>query len=210
MAMRAAWAHRSARPSCGSTGAGRWRFAVLAMACLLPWVEGGCFLFPRAKPVPPTLVLTQPIILSTPDVTATPPPPAPPAPPNVIVLAPESAPKLSPPARHRRRHVAASRKPVEAANPAAADAGPQPQLTSELTPEEAARYRRTTAEWLDAAIHDLKLTANRQLAAEEAATRAQANEYISQAQAALAEGAVVRAQNLAHKALVLAEALLGG
>ncbi len=206
MAMRAACAHRSARPSPGSTGAGRWRFAVLAMACLLPWVEGGCFLFPRAKPVPPTLVLTQPIILSTPEVTATPPPP----PPKVIVLAPESAPKPSPPARHRRRHVAASRKPAEAANPAAADAGPQPQLTSELTPEEAARYRRTAAEWLDAASHDLKLTANRQLAAEEAATRAQANEYISQAQAALAEGAVVRAQNLAHKALVLAEALLGG
>ncbi len=208
MAMRAAWVHRSARPSPGSAGAGRWRFAALAMACLLPWVEGGCFLFPRAKPVPPTLVLTQPIILSTPEVTATPPPPAPP--PQVIVLAPESAPKLSPPARHRHRRVAASLKPAEPASPAAADAGPQPQLTSELTPEEAARYRRTTAEWLDAAIHDLKLTGNRQLPAEAAATRAQANEYISQAQAALAEGALVRAQNLAHKALVLAEALLGG
>ena len=209
MAMRAAWVHRPARSRSGATSAaGRWRFAALAMACLLPWVEGGCFLFPRAKPTPPTLVLTQPIILSTPEVAATPPPPAPQ--PKVIVLAPESAPKISPPAPRRHRHVTTRRKPAEAATPAAANAGPQPQLTSELTPEEAARYRRTTAEWLDAASHDLKLTANRQLAAEEAATRAQANEYISQARAALEEGAVVRAQNLAHKALVLAEALLGG
>lgn len=184
-----------------------WRPAVLGLACLLPLLEGGCFLFPRAKPVPPTLVLTQPIILQPPPMAAEPAPPAPAAAPKVIVLVPEPAPKLRPAPRRRRPEAKAAKAPPA---PPAVLTGPAPQLTSELTPEETTRYRRTAGEWLDAASHDLALTARWRLNDEQAATRAQANEYIRQARTALGQGAVVRAQNLAHKALVLAEALLGG
>lgn len=200
MTVRAAGSH-----NCRYRG---WRGAALTAALVLPWLEGGCFLFPRAKPVPPTLVLTQPIILQPPAVAAQPAPPAPPPQPKVIVLAPESAPKLVPPP-HRRRRAAAPTKP-EAPPPVAVAQGPAPQLTSQLTAGESAGYRRTAAEWLDAANHDLMLTAHWRLNSEQLATRAQANEYIRQARTALDQGAVVRAQNLAHKALVLAEALLGG
>lgn len=179
----------------------------MGVACLLPLVEGSCFLFPRAKPVPPTLVLTQPIVLQPSPVTARPAPPAPAPAPKVIVLAPETALKLKPvPRRHRSEAKITKEKPVLPPPPA----GPAPQLTSQLTTEQSAGYRRTTAEWLDAANHDLALTAHWRLNDEQIATRAQANEFIRQARAALDQGAVVRAQNLAHKALVLAEALLGG
>ncbi len=186
-----------------------WRGAALAAALVLPGLEGGCFLFPRAKPVPPTLVLTQPIILQPPAVAAQPAPPAPPKP-KVIVLAPESAPKLVPPPRRRRRAAAPTKPETPPPVAVAVAEGPAPQLTSQLTAGESAGYRRTAAEWLDAANHDLVLTAHWRLNSEQLATRAQANEYIRQARTALNQGAVVRAQNLAHKALVLAEALLGG
>lgn len=189
------------------SGHAAWGAAVLGLACLLPLLEGGCFLFPRAKPVPPTLVLTQPIILQPPPVAAQPEPPAPETAPKVIVLVPEPAPKLRPAPRRRRTEAKVAKAPPA---PSVTPAGPAPQLTSQLTAEETARYRRTAGEWLDAASHDLALTARWRLNGEQMATRAQANEYIRQARTALGQGAVVRAQNLAHKALVLAEALLGG
>lgn len=188
--------------------------AGLALALGLPFASGGCFMFNHAKPQPPTLVINQPIVLSSAPVVnvATPAPPVVEAPPVETTINPP------PPApAHRARRTSHPRPEREAKEtptplPAPPPVNPAdlPQLTTKLSPQETEERRRSTNEWLDAAQHDLQLVANRNLAAPQEANRQQANEYIRQARQALDQADVVRAQNLAHKALVLAEAILNG
>lgn len=184
---------------------------LLAAALVLPWADGGCFLLHRAKPQPPALVINQPIILSSAPVVdvPTPPPPAV-VPPPLKASASKSEEGTVRRSRRpiRTAHLERPEKEAAAAPPPPADAAVQPQLTTKLSPSESEARLRSTNEWLDAAQHDLHLIAGRRLPADQEATRSQANEYIHQAQQALAQGDLVRAQNLAHKALVLAEAIL--
>lgn len=80
------------------------------------------------------------------------------------------------------------------------------QLTPSLTPEEAERTRQSTVQLLAATEANLQnLSAS--LSREEQATADEIRSYLAQARAAMAEGDLVRAHNLAGKAHLLSTAL---
>jgi hypothetical protein len=183
------------------------RFALLAV--LLPLAGTGCGVFHRRAPQPPVVLILQPPIL-LPSLTADPPMPPPPDFEPMAVDAPPEFPLGSiaappPPPRRAPGDETADRGEHPAATPAPAP----PQLTS-LTPGQQDNYRRAALLALDRAQSDLRLLYNRRgLNSQAVATRAQADEYVHQAQQALAQGDLLRAQTLADKAETLARFLLG-
>src|SRR5579884_3731578 len=195
-------------------GAGRHAIAVmlrraaaagLAAACAS--FASGCYFFHRPRPQPPTLVINQPIVLSTEPVLNVP-APAPAPPPPAPAPAKPAAARVERPRHASRARADREEKEAATAPPPLVNTADMPQLTPQLSPAESEARRRATTEWLDAAQHDLALVAARSLTPAQQANRSQADEFIRQARQALAQGDVVRAQNLAHKALVIAEAIL--
>jgi hypothetical protein len=164
----------------------------------------GCGLFHHAPPQPPPIVVLQPPLIF---------PAPPPAPmPLPYVLTPElgplpplaDVPGYGPPPR-----IAYRRRPAPQPNPPAQANVAPPPLTAGLTPQQQAYYRRQANATLYRAGLVLARLNPRRLSPAAAATRAQANEYVRQAQQALASGDVLRAQNLADKAMTLARFLAG-
>ena len=206
--MRNGWAKRPS-PSA---------FLLVAMTLPLSLTSSGCFIFGRkAKPAPPTVVISQPIILTPPPVTNPVPaqPPVPENPPRVIPSGP--APRHTKhPARRRTRESdpraahhpsTVSRTTADAPPPRPENESTLPLLTPGLTPAQQQEYRNSTASLLNQARQDLNVLNGRNLTAEQVATRTQASEWVRQAQIALNQGDLVRAQNLARKAAVLTRAL---
>jgi len=154
-------------------------------------------------------VINQPIVLSTEPVlnVPAPAPPAAPPPPAPAPAKPAAA-RVERPRHASRARADREEKEAATAPPPLVNTADMPQLTPQLSPAESEARRRATTEWLDAAQHDLALVAARSLTPAQQANRSQADEFIRQARQALAQGDVVRAQNLAHKALVIAEAIL--
>jgi hypothetical protein len=86
---------------------------------------------------------------------------------------------------------------------------PAPPQLSVLSPYQQESYRRAALQALNNARRDLQTLYNRRnLDPQAVATRGQADEYVHQAQQALAQGDAVRAQTLAEKAETLARFLL--
>ena len=165
----------------------------------------GCGLFHRAPQPPPVLIPQPPILFPAPPDTPMPPPT------SFAVL--DAAPDFSfavtfgPPPRpapRRSPEVAAGTPPAAPPEPA-----PAPPLTPALTPQQQAAVRNQALAALERARNDLRLLAGRRLFGSAAATRAQAGEYVRQAEQALQEGDAMRAQTLAAKAETLARFLLG-
>jgi hypothetical protein len=92
---------------------------------------------------------------------------------------------------------------------ATAPSGNAPQVTLMITPEQIQRERNEAVQFLNTARTDLRALQGRRLTAEQANTMGQADEYVRQAQQALDQGDVDKARNLANKAVVLANALVG-
>lgn len=80
------------------------------------------------------------------------------------------------------------------------------QLTPNLTPEEAERTRQATVQLLAATEANLQNLAQ-SLSREEQATVEEIRSYMAQSRAAMAEGDLVRARNLAGKAHLLSTSL---
>jgi len=189
----------------------------IAVLAALGVGAGGCGLFQRRPALPPIVVLEAPILLAPPN-------PSPMLPPAVLAPPLDSpadslpdfadslavAAALPPPPRRasapERPAPGDERPPMPAA--AAAD-GPPPQLTTGLSPAQASEARQRTLNLLSQTDRALLTLNARRLNAEDSATRAQAGEYVRQARQALAQGDVVRAENLADKADTLARFLLG-
>lgn len=184
------------------SGAGPGAGVLLLGAVLL----SGCGLFRRTPPLPPVIIVEPPLLFPAP-------PPAPmPAPADLNPLtapAPDwtLALALPPPPRLRPRRVAPAEPSVP--RPQADVDKPQPQLSAGMSQQQRFAYRGQVQATLGRAAHDLAILARRSLSANAAATRAQAGEYVRQAQEALQQGDLVRAQMLAAKAETLARFLLG-
>ncbi|HXE31051.1 MAG TPA: hypothetical protein VN515_04555 [Terriglobales bacterium] len=176
----------------------------------------GCGFFQRRPPAPPPIVVLQaPILLPNP--AQEPPMPAP------AVLTPTTAPPpqlsartiVGPPPHSAPRRTAenASRAPDRPAPPPVDTREPLPagpQLTPRLSPAQEAADRRNISNSLDHTRRALTvLNARHNLTVEALATRNQIAEFVRQAQEALAQGDLVRAQTLALKADTLARFLLG-
>jgi hypothetical protein len=113
--------------------------------------------------------------------------------------------QVGPPPRPAPRRV----PEVVAEAPPVTDTAPPPPLTPALTPQQQAGIRNQALAMLQRARKDLAILADRRLSDNAAATRAQAGEFVRQAEQALQEGDAVRAQTLAAKAETLARFLLG-
>ncbi|MGH9488520.1 MAG: hypothetical protein ACRD04_13145 [Terriglobales bacterium] len=175
---------------------------VLLAAALL---AGGCGLFHRTPQPPPVYIFEPPMFF----------PASPPGPmPDPVVLTPDPAAappwtfalEIGPPPPRPRPRRAPEREPL---HPAAPEPPPPPQLNPGLSAREQTAYRGQVLATLQSARSDLRQLARRALSSTAAATRAQAGEYVRQAQAALAQGDLLRAQTLADKAETLARFLLG-
>ncbi|TAN23516.1 MAG: hypothetical protein EPN33_05055 [Acidobacteria bacterium] len=184
------------------SGAGPGVGVILLGAVLL----SGCGLFRRTPPLPPVIIVEPPLFFP-----ALPPAPMPPpadlnpltAPPPAWTLALD----VEPPPRWRPRRVAPAESP--AFRPQADLDKPQPQLSPGMSQQQRFAYRGQVQATLGRAARDLAVLSRRSLSANATATRAQAGEYVRQAQEALQQGDLVRAQMLAAKAETLARFLLG-
>lgn len=174
--------------------------------------NAGCHLL-RPRPQLPAVIVPQPPILFPASLYTVAPMPLP------AVLTPELTTALPTfpldrigPPPHLRRRADSIREPrPEPFEPPPASAAPltAPQLTTPGNPVQQAASRRHTTGVLSQARNELRLLYSRRLDRQAAATRAQASEYVRQAEAALAQGDLVRAQMLAQKAEQLARFLLG-
>ncbi len=194
------------------------RWLLTGAMALLGLGQSGCFWFHRkVKPVPPTIV--QPAPPASP--VRTPAPPArqpaishakprrvihrPHKPKRVVIYnypSGRSASHRAQPPRHSGENTA-----NQVARAAAPPSAP-PEITVALAPGVAQQYRDTANRWLALSRNDLAIAGRRSLNGDQIATRQQAYQYVQQAETALRNGDVVSAENLAHKALLLAQALL--
>lgn len=190
-----------------------WRSSV-GLAAILP-MAAGCGLLRRSEPQPPAIVVPQPPILLADGAAERAPMPPPsnlvPLEAPVPILADVGAPPLIAPPPAQAHHSEGGDERRDEMAPASNPAMPPtpPQLSAGLSPQQQADYRRSVLGILSQTQNDLKALYSRTLNGEAAATRSQASEYVRQAQQALADGDMVRAQTLAAKAQTLAQFLLG-
>lgn len=171
-----------------------WRFSVMAVVCLLPFLFAGCSHKPQPEPLAPPIE------------DAPPPKPAPSPthlPPPVITIpkeAPEpnstESPKPAPalPVR-KKRHAPPSATPPPIARPSVSAIG-------QLSSGEHSDLKRETANSITAIEHGLNAI-GRKLNDQEMKTAGQIREYLKQARAALVSGDADGAHTLAAKAKVL-------
>jgi len=143
-----------------------------------------------------------------PDTDATPPPetvdapptlpPAPTPTPETVTVAP---PKPVPPRSPREASIE-----TEAEQPVHP---PAPQISPQLSPSDQATYERKTVEDSAAAEKNLLQTSGKQLNAAQQDLVGKIRSFLSQARDASKDGDWARAQNLAQKARLLSEELIG-
>jgi len=186
--------------------------AALALGAL-PLVLSGCneTKVHAAAPVAaaPSPASTERPMSVAPDTDAAPPaevvasPPAlpPPAalPPAPVTLAP---PKPAPPRRTAGEPAAES----EAEQPSHP---PAPQIAPQLSPSDQATYQRKTTDDIDGAERNLQQTSGKQLNAVQQDLVGKIRSFLAQARDASKDGDWARAQNLAQKARLLSDELIG-
>ena len=144
-----------------------------------------------------------------PDTDATPPPEvvaSPPALPAPTALPP--APVTLTPARPAppRRSAGEASGENEAEQPSHP---PAPQIAPQLSPSDQATYQRKTSDDIDAAERNLQQTSGKQLNAVQQDLVGKIRSFLSQSRDASKDGDWNRAQNLAQKARLLSEELIG-
>jgi len=112
-------------------------------------------------------------------------------------------------ARKRRKRTMVVRKdPRKVVVPEGGAREPPAQIAPGLAPEEVARERRDTEQWLASADGQLKMLSGRTLGAQQEETVGQVRNYMVGARSALKEGDMRRANTLALKAHLLSEDLV--
>src|ERR1700683_4666951 len=186
------------------------RTALLLMVCAIAIGATGCEdkKVHAALPVaaPPAPAVTERPMSVAPDTDATPPPEtvaAPPALPTTAAV--PTAPVNVPPPKP-----APARKPAETSAETEQPAHPQaPQITPQLSPTDQATYQRKTGEDTAEAEKNLQQTSGKQLNAAQTDLVGKIRSFLSQSRDASKEGDWVRAQNLAQKARLLSDELIG-
>lgn len=146
---------------------------------------------------------------TAPDTDAAPPPETVAAPPTLpATVAPPPAPvtvappKPAPP----RRPASEASSEAEAEQPAHP---PAPQISPQLSPSDQATYQRKTGEDIAAAERNLQQTSGKQLNAAQQDLVGKIRSFLSQSRDASKDGDWSRAQNLAQKARLLSDELIG-
>jgi outer membrane biosynthesis protein TonB len=156
----------------------------------------------------PTPAATERPMSVAPDTDATPPPETVAAPPTVPTTATvPTAPVSLPPPKP-----APPRKPAEASGETESEQPahpPAPQITPQLSPTDQAAYQRKTGEDTAAAEKNLQQTSGKQLNAAQTDLVGKIRSFLSQSRDASKDGDWVRAQNLAQKARLLSDELIG-
>jgi len=147
---------------------------------------------------------------TAPDTDATPPPEvvaAPPAlpapttlPPAPVALAPAAKPA---PPRRSTGEASAENEAEQPSHP------PAPQIAPQLSASDQAAYQRKTTDDIGAAERNLQQTSGKQLNAAQQDLVGKIRSFISQSRDASKDGDWARAQNLAQKARLLSEELIG-
>jgi hypothetical protein len=122
-----------------------------------------------------------------------------------------ASPSKNPTARARRRRkrtVVVRKDPRKVVVPEGGAREPPAQIAPGLAPEEVARERRDTEQWLTSADGQLKMLSGRTLGEQQEETVGQVRNYMVGARSALKEGDMRRANTLALKAHLLSEDLV--
>jgi hypothetical protein len=188
------------------------RIAAVVVVCGVSFGAAGCHSekVHAAAPLaaaPSPAVEERPMNVA-PDTDATPPPetvaapptlpPAPtPEPATVMVAPPKPVPPRSP------REASTETEAEQPAHP------PAPQISPQLSPSDQATYARKTGEDSAAAEKNLLQTSGKQLNAAQQDLVGKIRSFLSQARDASKDGDWARAQNLAQKARLLSEELIG-
>ncbi len=145
-----------------------------------------------------------------PDTDASPPPEtaavAPPAPPAPAAVAPAPVNVAPPKPAAPRRAAGESSAESESEQPAHP---PAPQISPQLSPIDQATYQRKTGEDSAAAEKNLQQTSGKQLNAAQQDLVGKIRSFLSQSRDASKNGDWARAQNLAQKARLLSDELIG-
>ncbi|HYX67793.1 MAG TPA: hypothetical protein VE825_01570 [Terriglobales bacterium] len=150
-----------------------------------------------AQPAPPPV----PTNSTQPEIRPATPPPVPAMPPRTKKAHPSRKVVPAPPATETPAETPAKTVVPQGGAPSSGS-----QLTPNLTPEEAERVRQSTVQLLAATQANMD-NLSPSLSREEQAMVEEARSYIAQSRAAMGEGDLVRAHNLADKAHQLSNAL---
>jgi len=110
--------------------------------------------------------------------------------------------------KRRKRTVVVRKDPRKVVVPEGGAREPPAQIAPGLAPEEVARERRDTEQWLTSADGQLKMLSGRKLGEQQEETVGQVRNYMVGARSALKEGDMRRANTLALKAHLLSEDLV--
>lgn len=187
---------------------------IALLACGLTLALTGCEKTVKASPPVAATPMPQPadsrpITNIAPDTTAKPPevmeapPPAPPpASANPLpVTSPRSKP--APPPHKQSPEPQTTETPAEQTHP------PAPQISPELSPNDQATYSHKTDEDIKTAEKNLQQSADKRLSAAQQDLVEKIRSFLSQSREASKASDWARAQNLAQKARVLSEELVG-
>ena len=186
------------------------RIAAILLMCAISLSASGCNdkKVHAAAPVAaaPTPASTERPMTVAPDTDASPPAEVVAAPPALPQPAtpPPAAVTVTPP------KPVAPRRPAEASTEAEQPAHPPaPQISPQLSPTDQATYQRKTGEDTAAAEKNLQQTSGKQLNAAQQDLVGKIRSFLSQSRDASKDGDWSRAQNLAQKARLLSDELIG-
>jgi outer membrane biosynthesis protein TonB len=156
----------------------------------------------------PTPAATERPMSVAPDTDATPPPETVAAPPTLPTTAtvPTANVTVPPPKPEPARKPAQTSAESESEQPAHP---PAPQITPQLSPTDQAAYARKTGEDAAEAEKNLQQISGKQLNAAQTDLIGKIRSFLSQSRDASKDGDWVRAQNLAQKARLLSDELIG-
>lgn len=186
------------------------RIAAILLTCAISFGASGCNdkKVHAAAPVAaaPTPASTERPMTVAPDTDASPPAEVVAAPPALQVPAtpPPSTVTVTPP------KPVAPRRPAEASTEAEQPAHPPaPQISPQLSATDQATYQRKTGEDTAVAEKNLQQTSGKQLNAAQQDLVGKIRSFLSQSRDASRDGDWSRAQNLAQKARLLSDELIG-
>ncbi len=146
---------------------------------------------------------------TAPDTDAAPPPENVAAPPPAVPVAATPAP---PPVAISPSKPAVPRRPASEQGSADTEAQPSrppaPQISPQLSPDDAATYQRKTGDDISVAESNLQQTSGRQLNAAQTDLADKIRSFLAQSRDASKDGDWARAQNLAQKARLLSIELI--
>jgi hypothetical protein len=189
------------------------RIAAVLVTCAVSLGASGCNDrgVHAAAPVAaaPTPAVTERPMSVAPDTDATPPPETVAAPPALQPLpaaTPPATVTVTPPKPVVPRRPSETSSETESEQPSHP---PAPQISPQLSPSDQATYKRKTGEDTSAAEKNLEQTSGKQLNAAQQDLVGKIRSFLSQSRDASRDGDWARAQNLAQKAHLLSDELIG-